>query len=109
MSISRRTFSGNALALAFASAMFDTDSASALGRYDVSSAEAPHDAYEFWNGFFDSVNSAARATNKEHAQGLRVCRIQRRKPSICTIRPTKKNFAMPPTSIRRNYSIMTAM
>jgi hypothetical protein len=56
MSISRRTFSGNALALAFASAMFDADSASALGRYDVSSADAPHDAYEFWNGFFDSVN-----------------------------------------------------
>jgi hypothetical protein len=59
MSISRRTFSGNALALAFASAMFHPDSASALGRYDVSSAEAPHDAYEFWNGFFDSVNTSS--------------------------------------------------
>jgi hypothetical protein len=51
MSISRRTFSGNALALAFASALFDSQAARAL-----SSDEAPHDAYEFWNGFFDSVN-----------------------------------------------------
>ena len=55
MPLSRRTFSGNALALAFASALFDLDAAA---RADVSSAEAPHDAYEFWNGFFDSVNTA---------------------------------------------------
>jgi hypothetical protein len=54
MPLSRRTFSGNALALAFASALFDL---SAAARADVSSAEAPHDAYEFWNGFFDSVNT----------------------------------------------------
>jgi hypothetical protein len=59
MSISRRTFSGNGLALAFASAMFHADTASALGRFDVPSAEAPHDAYEFWSGFFDSVNTSS--------------------------------------------------
>jgi hypothetical protein len=58
MSISRRTFSGNALALAFASAVFNDD-AFALPRMDTSSAEAPHDAYEFWNGFFDSVNTGS--------------------------------------------------
>ncbi len=58
MSISRRTFSGNALALAFASALFNAD-ALALPRSDASSADAPHDAYEFWNGFFDSVNTTS--------------------------------------------------
>jgi hypothetical protein len=50
MSISRRTFSGSAFALAFATALFDPQAARALA-----SEEAPHDAYEFWNGFFDSV------------------------------------------------------
>ena len=65
MSISRRTFSGNALALAFASALFNPDDAfarpeSGHGFQD----DAPHDAYEFWNGFFDSVNMAAPTTSK---------------------------------------------
>ncbi len=59
MSISRRTFSGSALALAFASAFSPDDLALAFGeRAMVSSEEAPHDAYEFWNGFFDSVHSS---------------------------------------------------
>jgi hypothetical protein len=69
MSISRRTFSGNALALAFASAMFDADSASALERYDVSSADAPHDAYGFWNGFFDSVNTSSPGYKQGNSSG----------------------------------------
>jgi hypothetical protein len=55
MSISRRTFSGNALALAFASALLNPGAARASSG-EVSSEEAPHDAYAFWNGFFDSVN-----------------------------------------------------
>jgi hypothetical protein len=59
MSLSRRAFSGNALALAFASAFFDVDptlarSESGLGYGE----EAPHDAYEFWSGFFDSVHGS---------------------------------------------------
>ncbi len=58
MSISRRTFSGNALALAFASAFFNADTALALHESGVSSEEAPHDAYEFWSGFFDSVHGS---------------------------------------------------
>jgi hypothetical protein len=66
MPLSRRTFSGNALALAFASVLFDLDAA-ALPRSDVSSPEAPHDAYEFWNGFFDSVNTA----NPDFQKGAR--------------------------------------
>ncbi len=57
MSISRRAFSGNTLALAFASALFNAESSLAVPPSDASSAEAPHDAYEFWNGFFDSVNT----------------------------------------------------
>ena len=40
MSISRRVFSGNALALAFASALFNAESALALPPLDASSAEA---------------------------------------------------------------------
>ena len=60
MSISRRTFSGNALALAFASALLGSDEALAVpGSGMASSEEAPHDAYEFWNGFFDSVNMSS--------------------------------------------------
>jgi hypothetical protein len=64
MSISRRSFSGNALALAFASALFNVDPALGLRGTDTSSADAPHDAYEFWNGFFDSVNIASPNYNK---------------------------------------------
>jgi hypothetical protein len=60
MSISRRTFSGNALALAFASALLGSDAALAMpGSGLASSEEAPHDAYEFWNGFFNSVNMSS--------------------------------------------------
>jgi hypothetical protein len=59
MSMSRRSFSGNALALAFASALFNPDSALGLRSGDTPSADAPHDAYQFWNGFFDSVNPAS--------------------------------------------------
>src|SRR5580700_5675782 len=66
MPLSRRTFSGNALALAFASVLFDLDAA-ALPGSDDSRAEAPHDAYEFWNGFFDSVNTA----NPDFQKGAR--------------------------------------
>jgi hypothetical protein len=59
MSISRRTFSGSALAAAFAAALLPEDLPLAFGeRAFVSSEEAPHDAYEFWNGFFDSVRSS---------------------------------------------------
>jgi hypothetical protein len=64
MSISRRSFSGNALALAFASALFNTDPALGLRGSDASSVDAPHDAYEFWNGFFDSVNTASPEYHK---------------------------------------------
>jgi hypothetical protein len=63
MSISRRTFSSNALALAFASALFHADGLG-MPRADVSSADAPHDAYEFWNGFFDSVNTSSADYHK---------------------------------------------
>ena len=60
MSISRRAFSGNALALAFLSALFNTDDAFALPASGQSAGtEGPHDAYEFWNGFFDSVNTSS--------------------------------------------------
>ncbi len=60
MSISRRTFSGNALALAFASALLGSDEALAVpGSGMAFSEEAPHDAYEFWNGFFNSVNMSS--------------------------------------------------
>jgi hypothetical protein len=69
MSISRRSFSGNALALAFASALFNADPALGLRSADTSSADAPHDAYTFWNGFFDSVNTASPDYNKGARSG----------------------------------------
>jgi hypothetical protein len=59
MSLSRRTFSGNALALAFASAFFNVDPALAHAESGAGfGEEAPHDAYEFWSGFFDSVHGS---------------------------------------------------
>jgi hypothetical protein len=68
MSISRRTFSGSALALAFASALFNEDAFARSGS-DVSSADAPHDAYAFWNGFFDSVNIGSPEYQKSARAG----------------------------------------
>ncbi len=60
MSISRRTFSGNALALAFIAALSNPDEALALAEAgQAASMEAPHDAYDFWNGFFNSVNTSS--------------------------------------------------
>jgi hypothetical protein len=58
MPISRRTFSGNAIALTLASALFSADAAFALPELGtIPTDEAPHDAYQFWKSFFDSVNT----------------------------------------------------
>lgn len=65
MAVSRRNFLADASAIGFLAAMFPAlaaaqSSAVANGQASGESAEdLPHDSFEFWNGFFDSVNPNA--------------------------------------------------
>jgi hypothetical protein len=57
MSVSRRRFLGDASALGMMAALLPGLSGAQEAAPQNSSAEdAPHDSYDFWNGFFDSVN-----------------------------------------------------
>lgn len=57
MSVSRRRFLGDASAISMMAALLPALSAAQETAPQNSSAEdAPHDSYDFWNGFFDSVN-----------------------------------------------------
>jgi hypothetical protein len=57
MSVSRRRFLGDASALSMMAALLPAVSAAQETTPQNSSPEdAPHDSYDFWNGFFDSVN-----------------------------------------------------
>ncbi len=68
-------FLGQRACSGFSSALFNADDAFALPESGHSSAEAPHDAYEFWNGFFDSVNTGSPDYKRAHAQARQVWRI----------------------------------
>lgn len=58
MSVSRRNFVGNGLALGLLSSMLPPEAALALSQQSAAPepADAPHDAFDFWSGFYDSVN-----------------------------------------------------
>lgn len=59
MSVTRRNFVGNSLALGLLTSLLPPEAASALAQQTASSAEpadAPHDAFDFWSGFYDSVD-----------------------------------------------------
>jgi len=59
MPVTRRNFVGNSLALGLLSSLLPPEAASALAQQSPSSsdtADAPHDAFDFWSGFYDSVN-----------------------------------------------------
>ena len=63
MSVTRRNFVGNTLALGLLSSMLPPEAASALAQQSAASSEpgdtphdAPHDSFDFWSGFYDSVD-----------------------------------------------------
>jgi hypothetical protein len=68
MSVSRRRFLGDASALGMMAALLPAVSAAQESAPQNSSPEdAPHDSYDFWNGFFDSVNPMSRNYGQKSA------------------------------------------
>lgn len=60
MSVSRRRFLGDASALSLMAALLPGFSeAQDAANQQEASGDAPHDSFDFWNGFFDSVNPMA--------------------------------------------------
>ena len=56
MSISRRNFLADASILGLFSAMLPEIAAAQEQSPETAAEDLPHDSYDFWNGFFDSVN-----------------------------------------------------
>ena len=56
MTISRRSFVFDASALGLFAALLPELAAAQASTPQASAEEAPHDSYDFWNGFYDSVN-----------------------------------------------------
>ena len=56
MSISRRRFVTDASALGLLTALLPELAAAQAAAPAGSAEDTPHDSYDFWNGFFDSVN-----------------------------------------------------
>ena len=67
MTVSRRNFMGNSLAIGLLSSLLPPEAAMALSQEPASPAspeDAPHDSYDFWNGFYDSVNPQSASYGK---------------------------------------------
>jgi hypothetical protein len=63
MSVSRRRFVGNGLAIGLLSSLLPPEAAEALAQQsgaapsaDADTADTPHDSFDFWSGFYDEVN-----------------------------------------------------
>jgi len=71
MPVSRRLFLADASALGMIAALLpQLAAAQNSSQVEASEADAPHDSYSFWNGFFDSVNPyAADYGNKAATRG----------------------------------------
>jgi len=68
MSVSRRRFIGDASAVGLMSALLPGFSAAQEAAAQSGTAEdAPHDSYDFWNGFFDSVNPMSKNYGQKSA------------------------------------------
>lgn len=66
MSVSRRRFIGDASALSFMAALLPGFSeAQGSPIQQEASVDAPHDSFDFWNGFFDSVNPMANSYGRK--------------------------------------------
>lgn len=68
MSVSRRRFIGDASALSLMSALLPAiSSAQETASQQNAAEDAPHESFEFWNGFFDSVNPMSRNYGQKSA------------------------------------------
>jgi uncharacterized membrane protein YgcG len=59
MSVSRRRFVGNGLAIGLLSSLLPPEAAEALSQQSGAApdpADTPHDSFDFWSGFYDEVN-----------------------------------------------------
>jgi len=56
MTISRRSFVADASALGLLAALLPELAAAQAAAPQAAAEDTPHDSYDFWNGFFDSVN-----------------------------------------------------
>jgi uncharacterized membrane protein YgcG len=59
MSVSRRRFVGNGLAIGLLSSLLPPEAAEALSQQSGAipdPADTPHDSFDFWSGFYDEVN-----------------------------------------------------
>ena len=59
MTVSRRQFVADASALGILMALMPELAAAQNAAPQAASDDTPHDSYDFWNGFFDSVNPLA--------------------------------------------------
>jgi len=59
MSVSRRRFMTDSSALGLLAALLPQMAAAQAAAPQAHSEDTPHDSYDFWNGFFDSVNPYA--------------------------------------------------
>jgi len=60
MPVSRRRFIGDASTLSLMAALLPGFSAAQDSAAQQEAADAPHDSFDFWNGFFDSVNPMSK-------------------------------------------------
>ncbi len=68
MSVSRRRFLGDASAIGLMAAFLpEISAAQETAPQNTSPEDAPHDSYDFWNGFFDSVNPLSRNYGQKSA------------------------------------------
>jgi hypothetical protein len=68
MSVSRRHFVGNGLALGLLAQMLPPEAAAAFAQAPAAArpdpSEAPHDSFDFWSGFYDEVNPHSASYGK---------------------------------------------
>ena len=67
MSLSRRSFVADASILGLLAAIAPRLDAAQAAAPQAAADDTPHDSYDFWNGFFDSVNPDSRNYGKKGA------------------------------------------
>jgi hypothetical protein len=67
MSLSRRRFVADASFLGLLTALMPQLAAAQEGAQQAPAEDTPHDSYDFWNGFFDSVNPYSHNYGKKAA------------------------------------------
>jgi hypothetical protein len=67
MSLSRRAFVADASALSLLVAILPELAMGQNAAPQAASDDTPHDSYDFWNGFFDSVNPTSKTYGQKSA------------------------------------------